>query len=84
MDRQHYIGMCLKILSNSVWYRLIPEGKLAMFYEEFGNISNRAVHVGLIDKNTWNFFFLIKHPVTPTFYMLPKVQKIYLTRWGTP
>lgn len=73
MNRSFYENMCLKIVSNSDWYRPISPKLTISFKTQFLDIINDAFSKGLIDQDTYNYLNICS-PKVATFYVLPKVH----------
>lgn len=71
MDIGQYIQMCLCILENCEWYKLIPEHVATRFWEEFFLILLEEHQTGIINKETYESIFV----KFPTFYAVPKTHK---------
>lgn len=75
--------MCQRILTNQEWHRFISEIILPNYQKKFRVIIGETYSSGLVDKDTWNYLN-IKHPVTATFYAVPKVHKSIVDPPGRP
>lgn len=74
MDKAQYIAMCNKILDNEDWYKRIPLEHVSQFQDEFNLLLLDSFHQRVITKDLYEAL-LVKYPVTPTFYSLPKTHK---------
>lgn len=71
---EDYMAMCYRILENPSWYRRISVTRMHDYQQEFFRIIDGAFSRNLISKNTRDFL-KNHHPITPTFYALPKTHK---------
>lgn len=74
MTDAQYRRMCMDILSNRQWYKLVNSIYIDKFQRDFKDIVITACADGIISDNTKKFL-LIDFPVVPTFYYIPKVHK---------
>lgn len=91
MDKVQYIAMCNKVIDNEDWYKRIPAEYVSKAQDEFylllldSFLFSKIIllcffglldsfHQGVITKDLYEAL-LVKHPVLPTFYSLPKTHK---------
>lgn len=73
-NTHQYVAMCEKILTNRTWYEKVEPAALELAHVALKDIIDEAKKNGTIDNDTREFL-LVKFPVTPIFYALPKVHK---------
>lgn len=71
MDNEQYERMCLDILENPDWYRVMFSRRTERFMLEFFKILDQAKFFSVIGDDAWNYVRM-KNPRAPTFYGLPK------------
>lgn len=74
MNSDQYRTMCMKILSNKDWYKLIPRLLIEKFDKEFYSLVDSAYLYNTINKQTWDYI-RASHSSISTFYSLPKIHK---------
>lgn len=66
MTNENYVRMCMKILTNTKWYRKVDLDYLNICTTKFTELVVQTLYNDLINKDTMDFL-LIKHPKVPTF-----------------
>lgn len=73
-DITHYINEAYRQLNDSQYYQKLHHNPTLALMEEYHQILREANEKGAIDNTTLQFLSNY-NPVTPTFYLLPKIHK---------
>lgn len=74
MDTTDYVTEAMRQLNDCEVYRLLPGDPKWDFERKIKTIISEAVETGLIDKKLSDFL-IVKNPITPALYLLPKIHK---------
>ncbi|XP_077117028.1 protocadherin gamma-B1-like [Ranitomeya variabilis] len=74
LDIAHYQQICESILSDGESYEVLSWNPNNEYREELAQILQVGLESGVIDKTEFDFI-LPRHPITATFYCLPKIHK---------
>ncbi|XP_069609775.1 uncharacterized protein [Ranitomeya imitator] len=70
-------------LDNTQYYLKLPSDPTLIFKTQFDRLLERAFSCGIINKRERDFL-TTAHPVTPTFYLVPKIHKSISVPPGRP
>ncbi|CAJ0960433.1 unnamed protein product [Ranitomeya imitator] len=83
MNRTQYMGEINRQLSDTNTYGIIPRDPVASISRKIQNVVDTYLAQHTIDQKTATFL-VNPHPVTPVFYVLPKVHKSLHNPPGRP
>ncbi|CAJ0959711.1 unnamed protein product [Ranitomeya imitator] len=83
MDHTLYTAEVLRQLSDTNTYSIIPRDPTFEIHRKIQSVINIYVDNGTIDQQTAKFL-TNPHPITPVFYVLPKVHKSLTNPPGRP
>uniref|UniRef100_A0A667YBI4 Uncharacterized protein n=1 Tax=Myripristis murdjan TaxID=586833 RepID=A0A667YBI4_9TELE len=73
-NTKDYLTEAYRQLGDSSFYRQLPHNPVETFVEERDSILNRALEKQWITKKQFEFL-KVEYPMTPVFYLLPKIHK---------
>uniref|UniRef100_A0A667ZUT9 Uncharacterized protein n=1 Tax=Myripristis murdjan TaxID=586833 RepID=A0A667ZUT9_9TELE len=82
-NTKDYLTEAYRQLGDSSFYRQLPHNPVETFVEERDSILNRALEKQWITKKQFEFL-KVEYPMTPVFYLLPKIHKRLVNPPGRP
>lgn len=81
LNTSDYVAKADTQLSNDVFYKLLSNNPCEQFIID--RILNKALEMEWITKAKYEFL-RVEHPVTPAFFLLPKIHKRLVISPGRP